>query len=387
MIPPQRDRAAALPADPAVRVLRRLRGDAEGAGPERRRHRSGAVQLSVQTFDPWFVGVIGAAGVLTALVPGSMILMSAATLLANNLYRPLHRTAADRRSSAGASCWCRCGAGRGAVHACRAAKTIVALLLMGYSFVTQLFPALVLSLRTATPWATPRGRRRRHRRRRRDGRRRQPDAHHHRHAVSGFAGGDAGAQCRADCACGERDRAGCRRCGREAGDGAVAFTGQAHRPLSDKARPAPTGPLCQLDKPPLNRRTLQATSLGRKNMRLAVCGFTALVLLALPAHAEMSGGKIKIGVLTDLSGPLRAEFRRRLGRGREDGRRGVRQQDQRRADRDRCRRSPEQARRRRRHRAPLVRSRRRRRRHRSRQFGGRLCGARHRQDRTTRRCC
>ena len=38
-------------------------------------------------------------------------------------------------------------------------------------------------------------------------------------------------------------------------------------------------------------------------MRLAVCGFTALVLLALPAHAEMSGGKIKIGVLTDLSGP------------------------------------------------------------------------------------
>ena len=38
-------------------------------------------------------------------------------------------------------------------------------------------------------------------------------------------------------------------------------------------------------------------------MRLAVCDFTALVLLALPAQAEMSGGKIKIGVLTDLSGP------------------------------------------------------------------------------------
>ena len=37
--PPQRDGAAALPADPAVRVLRRLRGDAEGAGPEGRRHR------------------------------------------------------------------------------------------------------------------------------------------------------------------------------------------------------------------------------------------------------------------------------------------------------------------------------------------------------------
>src|SRR4051794_33154638 len=45
------------------------------------------LRLSVQTFDPWFVGVIGAAGVLTALVPGSMILMASATLLANNIFR------------------------------------------------------------------------------------------------------------------------------------------------------------------------------------------------------------------------------------------------------------------------------------------------------------
>ena len=31
-------------------------------------------RISIQTFDPWFVGVIGGAGVLTALVPGSLIL-------------------------------------------------------------------------------------------------------------------------------------------------------------------------------------------------------------------------------------------------------------------------------------------------------------------------
>ena len=42
-----------------------------------------------RSFDPWFVGVIGAAGVLTALVPGSMILISAATLLANDVLRPV----------------------------------------------------------------------------------------------------------------------------------------------------------------------------------------------------------------------------------------------------------------------------------------------------------
>jgi branched-chain amino acid transport system substrate-binding protein len=38
-------------------------------------------------------------------------------------------------------------------------------------------------------------------------------------------------------------------------------------------------------------------------MRFVVCGLAAFVFLAPAAHAEMSGGKVKIGVLTDLSGP------------------------------------------------------------------------------------
>src|SRR5271154_6964751 len=38
-------------------------------------------------------------------------------------------------------------------------------------------------------------------------------------------------------------------------------------------------------------------------MRFVVCGLTALLCLSPTAHAEMSGGKVKIGVLTDLSGP------------------------------------------------------------------------------------
>ena len=54
-------------------------------------------KLSVKTFDPWVVGLIGAAGVLTALVPGSMILTAAATLFANNLYRVADRSADDAR--------------------------------------------------------------------------------------------------------------------------------------------------------------------------------------------------------------------------------------------------------------------------------------------------
>ena len=38
------------------------------------------------TFDPWLVGLIGGAGLLTALVPGSMLLITAATILAKNVY-------------------------------------------------------------------------------------------------------------------------------------------------------------------------------------------------------------------------------------------------------------------------------------------------------------
>ena len=41
-------------------------------------------------------------------------------------------------------------------------------------------------------------------------------------------------------------------------------------------------------------------------MRVVACSFTALLLLAAAAHAEISGSKVKIGVLTDLSGPYEA---------------------------------------------------------------------------------
>src|SRR5271157_565987 len=40
-----------------------------------------------------------------------------------------------------------------------------------------------------------------------------------------------------------------------------------------------------------------------EHMRIPALGLAALLLFAPTAQAEMSGGKIKIGVLTDLSGP------------------------------------------------------------------------------------
>jgi SSS family solute:Na+ symporter len=113
-------------------------------------------KLSVKTFDPWIVGVIGAAGVLTALVPGSMILMATATLLANNIYRVMHRSAGDARVLSIAKLMVPVVALVAIYFTLQGGQTIVALLLMAYSFVTQLFPSLALSL-GRTRWVTPEG--------------------------------------------------------------------------------------------------------------------------------------------------------------------------------------------------------------------------------------
>ena len=103
-------------------------------------------RLSIANFDPWFVGVIGGAGVLTALVPGAMILMAAATLLANNIYRSMHRGATDAVIARVAKLMVPAVALLAVLFTLQGGNTIVSLLLMGYSFVTQLFPSLLASL-------------------------------------------------------------------------------------------------------------------------------------------------------------------------------------------------------------------------------------------------
>ncbi|MGG6437716.1 sodium:solute symporter [Saccharococcus caldoxylosilyticus] len=104
------------------------------------------LRLSIQTFDPWVVGLIGAAGLLTAMVPGSMILMTASTLLAKNVYKVFSPSATDEQVAKLAKYLVPVIALISLYFTFRGGNTIVALLLMGYSLVTQLFPSLVLSL-------------------------------------------------------------------------------------------------------------------------------------------------------------------------------------------------------------------------------------------------
>jgi SSS family solute:Na+ symporter len=110
------------------------------------------LKLSIQTFDPWFIGVIGAAGLLTALVPGAMILTSAATMLANDVYRGAFRKEATDASVKKVARWLVPTVALVAiVFTLNGGSTIVALLLMGYNFVTQLFPAVLSSLMARNP--------------------------------------------------------------------------------------------------------------------------------------------------------------------------------------------------------------------------------------------
>jgi len=108
-------------------------------------------KLVTQQFSPAVVGIIGAAGVFTALVPGSLIAMTAATLLAKNLVGLARPNASDDQTVALAK-WLVPVIMLIAVYfTLTGSSTIVTMLLVGYSYVTQLFPTVVASLMRRNP--------------------------------------------------------------------------------------------------------------------------------------------------------------------------------------------------------------------------------------------
>ncbi|WP_042350729.1 sodium:solute symporter family protein [Bacillus massiliigorillae] len=103
------------------------------------------LQLSIQTFDPWFVGLIGAAGLLTALVPGSMLIMSTATSLSLNVYKEVQPSASNKQVALLAKLLVPVIAIIAVYFTINGGNTIVTLLLLGYGFIAQLLPALLFS--------------------------------------------------------------------------------------------------------------------------------------------------------------------------------------------------------------------------------------------------
>jgi SSS family solute:Na+ symporter len=103
-------------------------------------------RIARMSFSPWAIGVIGAAGLLTALVPGSMLLISAATILAKNVFKELAPSASEAQVALVARAMVPVLTLASVLFTLHGGTAIVALLLMGYNVVTQLFPALVLAL-------------------------------------------------------------------------------------------------------------------------------------------------------------------------------------------------------------------------------------------------
>jgi solute:Na+ symporter, SSS family len=100
-----------------------------------------------RTFPPWFLGVVGGAGALTAMVPASIFILTAATLFAKNLYRPVFAPAMtdDQVTKLARSMVIVLGLISLSL-AIYSSTTLVSLLLTGYAGVTQFFPGVVLGL-------------------------------------------------------------------------------------------------------------------------------------------------------------------------------------------------------------------------------------------------
>ena len=100
-----------------------------------------------RSFPPWFLGVIGGAGALTAMVPAAIFILTASTLFAKNLYRPLIAPAmSDDQVARLARVTVVALGSISLALAVFSSTTLVSLLLIGYAGVTQFFPGVVLGI-------------------------------------------------------------------------------------------------------------------------------------------------------------------------------------------------------------------------------------------------
>lgn len=104
------------------------------------------LQLSKQAFDPWFVGLIGGAGVLAALVPCSLLLMAISTLLAKNIYQVFNASVTENQLSKLVRYLVPFISLFGIYLTFKGGNTLFSLALIAYNFITQLAPAFFASL-------------------------------------------------------------------------------------------------------------------------------------------------------------------------------------------------------------------------------------------------
>jgi len=100
-----------------------------------------------KTFPPWFLGLIGGAGALTAMVPSAILILTAATLFAKNICRDVFAPdMTDQGVALLAKAMVLVVTASALFSAIHSSLSLVSLLLMGYAGVAQFFPGVVLGL-------------------------------------------------------------------------------------------------------------------------------------------------------------------------------------------------------------------------------------------------
>jgi SSS family solute:Na+ symporter len=100
-----------------------------------------------KTYPSWFMGFVGAAGAVTAMVPASILVLFASTLLAKNVYQAgFNPQAGEERIMRLSRFMVLVITGLALAFAIFFPNALVNLLLIGYNGVSQFFPGVVLGL-------------------------------------------------------------------------------------------------------------------------------------------------------------------------------------------------------------------------------------------------
>jgi len=100
-----------------------------------------------KTYPAWFLGLIGGAGALTAMVPSAILILTAATLFAKNICRGVFAPdMTDRGVALLARVMVLVVTAAALISAMNSSMSLVSLLLVGYAGVAQLFPGVILGL-------------------------------------------------------------------------------------------------------------------------------------------------------------------------------------------------------------------------------------------------
>ncbi|HWO97255.1 MAG TPA: sodium:solute symporter [Bacillus sp. (in: firmicutes)] len=108
-------------------------------------------KIAKAAFPPWFVGVVGAAGMLAALIPCSMLILTSATMLSKNIYKGFKPDTSNEKVAKLTRIFVPIISLVSLYFTFFGGNTMLALLTMAYSFVLQLFPSLLFSLMKKNP--------------------------------------------------------------------------------------------------------------------------------------------------------------------------------------------------------------------------------------------